>query len=421
MGITIHYRGTMGDMTRVEEFEDRVLDLALEIGGSAQVWRSWPDEDPARVVRGLILELSPGQEATSLLIGPEGWLTPLHEIEAAENGTLTEPPQCWVKTQFGSVEGHVAVVELLSYLKQQFVPDLDVTDESGYWEHRDLKQLIGHMARLRAMIDGFAAKLRASPLSPEAAEDPQIVATRVERIAMQVQRTLARPPEHPPVTFDGNLDSDELDESLWDASFKEQRRKQERIQRAIADQLRSGADHSSAVEDAMRNEGLLDLPGEPDARDMSDELDDDDLPLDSTDGDDEFDHEQFEEVELEDHPLLEFASDLHLRVIQLVKEADEKQSTLVGSLLRGMGDITGGLAQALTGRDTPLDSFARGLCLVQLKRALRGAAFARGAVYPLQAAAVLSSNHCDELQQDLTRLVDGIHVELARIRETPGL
>ena len=100
----------IADLARVEEFEDRVVDMALEIGAAVRIWRSWPDADSTRVVRGLMLDVAPGQEATSLLIAPEGWLVPLHEIEAAENGTLAEPPYCWVKTQFGSVEGHVAVV-----------------------------------------------------------------------------------------------------------------------------------------------------------------------------------------------------------------------------------------------------------------------------------------------------------------------
>ncbi len=30
MGITVHYRGRIADLDRVEEFEDRVLDLVLD-------------------------------------------------------------------------------------------------------------------------------------------------------------------------------------------------------------------------------------------------------------------------------------------------------------------------------------------------------------------------------------------------------
>ena len=84
MGITISYRGAIASLDRIEDFEDRVLDLALELGGQARIWRTAADKDPSRVVRGVILELCPGQEPTSLLISPEGWLINLTEIEDAE-------------------------------------------------------------------------------------------------------------------------------------------------------------------------------------------------------------------------------------------------------------------------------------------------------------------------------------------------
>jgi hypothetical protein len=99
MGITIHYRGAIADLDRIEDFEDRVLDLALELGGQARIWRTSADKDPARVVRGVVLDLCPGQETTSLLLSPEGWLIGLMEIEDAENEKLTEPPWCFVKTE----------------------------------------------------------------------------------------------------------------------------------------------------------------------------------------------------------------------------------------------------------------------------------------------------------------------------------
>src|SRR6516162_2413217 len=106
MGITIAYRGRLADLDRIEDFEDRLVDFALEMGAPVQVWRSWPDHDPERMVRGVLLDLAPGQESTSLLLSPEGWLIGLSDIEDAEEGRLDEPPWCFVKTQFGPVEGH---------------------------------------------------------------------------------------------------------------------------------------------------------------------------------------------------------------------------------------------------------------------------------------------------------------------------
>ena len=66
MGITIAYRARLGDLDRIEDFEDRLVDLALEVGGQAQIWRTHADNDPKRMIRGVILNLAPGLESTSM-------------------------------------------------------------------------------------------------------------------------------------------------------------------------------------------------------------------------------------------------------------------------------------------------------------------------------------------------------------------
>src|SRR5207253_5946834 len=98
MRITIAYRARLADVTRIEDFEDRLLDLALQVGGLAQIWRSYADQDPSRVVRGVILNLAPGLESTSMLVSPEGWLIGLTDIKEAETGQLMEPSWCFTKT-----------------------------------------------------------------------------------------------------------------------------------------------------------------------------------------------------------------------------------------------------------------------------------------------------------------------------------
>ncbi|MCX7428184.1 MAG: hypothetical protein NTW96_21465 [Planctomycetia bacterium] len=198
MGVTISYRGSLEDLDRLEDFEDRALDLALELGGQAQVWRSAGDDDPRRMVRGVLLNLYPGQETVSLLISPEGWLINLTEIEESERGQLAGPPWCFVKTQFGPLEGHVALVEMLAALKREYLPNLEVHDEGEYWETRDLATLSAKMGQVQSAIDGLAEGLDRHGLSREAAEDPEILLARIERIARLVHRTLSRPAEHPP-------------------------------------------------------------------------------------------------------------------------------------------------------------------------------------------------------------------------------
>ena len=426
MGITIHYCGTIADLDRVEEFEDRVLDMSLEIGGSARVWRSAADDDPARVVRGLLLDLSPGQETTSLLISPEGWLVPLCSIEAAEQGALAEPPWCFVKTQFGALEGHVALVELLAFLNEEFFSGLQVSDETGYWESRDLHALVDKFAQMQALIDGMGKGLRQTGLSAEAAEDPHILATRIERIARQVHQALCRPPEHAPVELDDDgPDWDDMPEAQWDAMYKEQRRKQERLHRAIEEQLQQGVDHSTAFDNAMRSEGIIDLPGESDKEGFADDWDTwDEEPEDepwreslpAAVIDDEFAEEPPEDFGTERHPLQRAASDLWLRAHRLLQDARGPAPLNVGAFMQGLGDLNGGLAQALSEPREDLGGLGRGLALVQLKRAWRGAAFARGSLVPLCAAGLISESELEAFEGGLAALANGIVEELARIR-----
>jgi hypothetical protein len=41
---------------------------------------------------------------------------------------------------------HSTVISLLDYLKRAYVPNLQVSDETGYWEQRDLDELKRLMA-----------------------------------------------------------------------------------------------------------------------------------------------------------------------------------------------------------------------------------------------------------------------------------
>ena len=61
MGVTIHYRGSLAELGRIEDFENRVIDLALAVGGDCRVWRSADERDTSRVVRGLSWTLRRGR------------------------------------------------------------------------------------------------------------------------------------------------------------------------------------------------------------------------------------------------------------------------------------------------------------------------------------------------------------------------
>lgn len=432
MGVTIHYRGRLADIDRVEDFEDRVIDLVLELGGNVRLWRSADDADPSRMVRGLFVDLAPGQETTSLLLSPEGWLINLFQIEDAEKKLLDEPPWCLIKTQFGPLDGHIALVEMLSALKREFFPDLEVSDEGGYWEKRDVGELRRKMAFVHGAIDSLADALAADGLSREAAEDARILATRIERLARQVHATISRPSEHAPVHFPEDETGAPADpaenEARWDEMFRSNRRKQERMTRTLEEQMAQGADTEEAFEAAIEEVvAPLDWLGEDDAVagdaddefdagiENGDELEADDswragLPDESFDVAAEEQEGSFDSMER--HPLQQQATGLLLGFYEMVK-AEGNRSPNVDLLLRSASEITGGLAQVLPLAPVyELDETDVGLGLVQLKRALRGAAFVRGALFLLRAELLIPEeffrkwmDECESISRQIVELL----------------
>jgi hypothetical protein len=429
MGVTIAYRGQLADLARVEDFEDRLVDCALEIGGQAQIWRTWADGNPERMVRGVILCLAPGQESTSLLISPEGWLIGLTDIKDAENGRLGERPWCFVKTQFGAVEGHVALVELLAALKREFLPDLEVSDDGDYWETRDLAELVRRRSLISRAIDALAEGLGRHGLSREAAEDPNILLRHIERVAAQVHRTLVRPAEHPPVTghdnddFDGTADP-EATEKTWDELSKHNRRQQERIQRAIEERRSRGLDKETALRQAI-GDVVQHRPDEQTEGFGAPWRSEDHPPFGESGGDDpagegagfrETDDDSFAAEEETRHPLLQRAMDLLVGLDSIFPDEGAQSAPSLRTLYQGAGDLMGGLAQALGHRDHDTEAF--GLCVVQLKRALRGAAFARGALFPLRSS--MSAEQFDELFRTLKQMETDIFSRLHEVRAEHG-
>ena len=58
----------------------------------------------------------------------------------------------WTKTQFAGADVHIAVCALLRYIKQRYAPDLQIDDDSGYFETGDWEKLEGQLAQVERVI-----------------------------------------------------------------------------------------------------------------------------------------------------------------------------------------------------------------------------------------------------------------------------
>jgi hypothetical protein len=407
MGVTIHYRGTMDDQRQVETMEDRILDLVFSLGGRATIWRSFSERDSSRVVRGLIVNLEPGQDTLSLLVSPEGHLIPLFQIEDAEKAPFEEPPYCFIKSQFGSLQGHIAIIHLLDALRQQYFSNLEISDEGEYYESRDVRQLSHKISLLRSAIHAMSEGLKEHGLSAEAAEDPNILASRIERIAALVQEKMLaeRNDQRGPANRVPNEEwgepslEDEVD--AMDRLRRHSDLRSERMTRRIAEATASGLSVEAAFELAMEEEGLTVPTSTPDQRNNSEPCEPwlESLPS----------HSFNEASELSsrlDHPAVVQAQAFLMQVMNLEQDSSQT-SSFSSTLMRSSLDIVGGLVQATS--DEVVDNVHRALTISQLKRALSGHAYARGAICGLRGENRITKDQSQQLHGQLQSLLEKIH------------
>jgi hypothetical protein len=425
MGVAVNFRGRLDDFSRLEPLEDRVVDIAIALGGSVRIWRSTSGKNPDRSVRGVIWDVAPGCETFALLFSPEGWLVPLFAIQAAEDGELDEQPWVSVKTQFAKPEAHIAIVETLRAIRDRYLPDLEVEDEGGYWETRDLAELLRRRRLLDAALDKVTEALENATPHPHAADDAGILMAGIETIVEEVHKTLHGPSEHPPARFagDDNPWSDEKGtEEEWDATYPEQRRKQERMHRRIEEAIGRGMDPGDALDSAIEAEGigLSDPFREEEA---GEEFEPNGSPL-GFEGEPEepeawsTEASSFEEEgEERKHPLQEMSMELMVRVTKLRRDRPADLPDPLLDVQGGLGDVMGGLAQALCshGLDEE-DGLDTGWNLVQLKRALRGAAFARGALFRAKHEKRLNREEFDAFQSTLQSLEKDVLIQIGVAR-----
>jgi hypothetical protein len=439
MGAPLRFRGTFQDPARVETFEDRIVELALECEGYARIWRSASKTKPDRVIRGVLLNLAPGLDTVSLLLSPEGWLLPMHAVEEAEEGRLPGRPWVSVQTRFAPLQAHVMLVALLETLKKEFVPDLEVDDEGGYWATRDLEAL----RRARGDVEAPGSVPPPPRVSPEIREDPGFLAERIGRLVETVQRTLERPPEHAPVRFAEDDTPDGSDESHgteaeWEAFYKQSQRRDARLMRALDEKSLHGELKDGDFEEAMRSEGIVDVPG------LEDEEEDAGNPDGGATawaaslpaaGDDDEENAPWRES-LEDgtdggadgdepplrHPLLQRASDLLLKVMKHPERTEAGWGSPLDPLIKGLMEMSGGLAQVLgvPGDPGEEDDGPFGHSLVQLKRARRGIAHARGAIAPAHDAGLIDAPLVRHIAAELDALEREILDRTSMLRDRLG-
>lgn len=196
MGVSLHYRGRLNDTGMLSSLCDEVSDIANSIERPTMTldddWAVAPNAALCgSVVHGNLglkgIQLTPhdNSEPLCLFFDREGFLRSPITMLSILDGTL-EKKTAWVsmKTQFAGPDTHIWVTGLLKYVKKRYISNLEVSDESGYWDTGDRQKLESDMALLDGKLERLSSAVSAGRLGDLTGLSADEIASRIERMLM---------------------------------------------------------------------------------------------------------------------------------------------------------------------------------------------------------------------------------------------
>ena len=362
---SVAWRGRLADPSRIDAFEDTLLEFALEFGGQ------FHPLDPEDHARGGLLDLAPGLGRLPFAVLRDGRLATFPGERAEADG--------WVSAdaRFATDADRALLLEVLEALRDEFLPGLEISAEA-----------VEHPAALRKRVRGLMA-LPESKRPSIGKDDPEWADSRA----------------------DGT-------EAEWDAFCRRNLRRNAGLRRSIEMSVAGGEEHGKAFEEALRNEGITGLPG-MEARDAEPDQEDDEVAAEeSWELPDEANSESPTGIphELRFPPLVERSQEVVCMAMDAVKGARSPLSP-ENVLCAGVLEMAGGLSQAISNDDeeSELDT-PFGLIVVQLKRALRGVEFALGSIPACRDVTRVKAVDLERIEKELKEFHAEISSRLASTR-----
>jgi len=194
MGITIFAKGRIDDVEAIPPLIADVKQRAEDNGWRFSILDDDFTEEPAATLnhgriegnlglKGIAVQVDPGCETLDLCFDREGVLTNLvaQLLWLEDEDSVVAGRFTFVKTQFGRIESHVQIIELLDWLKERYISNLEVTDEGGYWETRDRQLLAERRGAIEHYLDQTCGVLSTLEVSEEERDDPAALAEKIAR------------------------------------------------------------------------------------------------------------------------------------------------------------------------------------------------------------------------------------------------
>jgi hypothetical protein len=198
MGITIHYRGMIDRIEDVAKLSSEIREFATILKWDIRQWtNNWHLPNSAALercgndlklsghvpIRGVSLVPTPDCEPLFFTFTRDGILaSSTNMVMMADQSMSSEDLWLSTKTQFSTVDIHIALIRLLQFVKSKYISNLEVHDGSGYWKHRDRELLIERFQTVGAAIKTIPDTLNLIPKSELQNKTPEEIADFIEDI-----------------------------------------------------------------------------------------------------------------------------------------------------------------------------------------------------------------------------------------------
>jgi len=179
MGITIHYQGSINDVSLIDTVTNELQDITEELN-----WSDILIDDDKLNIKGILILPPKDCEPLSFLFDKSTGVLKHCIILSFDDMGEDHYRYNHVKTQFAPIQVHITIIKLLKYLKSKYINNISVTDEGDYWETEDAELLQSKFDFLDEMINVVAGAFSKFEKIP--GESAHSLADRIERILTEI-------------------------------------------------------------------------------------------------------------------------------------------------------------------------------------------------------------------------------------------
>ena len=180
MGLSIHYSGTIRDISLIEPLIAETADVCQSMQWKYNVIREQGDKG----VNGIVLSPENCEPVFLTFLPNRRMCSPINlKYQASYVANGFDPELVYTtstKTQYAGPATHVALLKFLKYLKEKYFEIFELNDEGYFWETNDQKILRQRFDHYNYLVNAVGEVLR--NIEQESGETIDSLVNRIEQV-----------------------------------------------------------------------------------------------------------------------------------------------------------------------------------------------------------------------------------------------